>query len=187
MAIASIILGIVFIIGGVYCINTPVNTYFSVMTFFAVMLLVYGIYGIIRFFKRKSLVPEFLISIASVIIGFVYLLARKVISWHIPVSYIGCVFVLSLLMEGFSLTNALALILSGGLLIGAIFMATDYVTSPTTPYGKLVFGLGAGLITFLIRYFGIYPEGVSFAILFMNILTPYIEKLTANKVFGGVK
>ena len=123
----------------------------------------------------------------ALLIGFAYLLARRVISWHIPVSYIGCVFVLSLLMEGFDITNALALILSGGLLIGAIFMATDYVTSPTTPYGKLVFGLGAGLITFMIRYFGVYPEGVSFAILFMNILTPYIERLTASKVFGGAK
>ncbi|MBR2676712.1 MAG: DUF308 domain-containing protein [Solobacterium sp.] len=73
MAIASIILGIIFIIGGVICITTPVNTYFSVMAFFAAILLVYGIYGIIRFFKRRALVPEFLISIASVIIGFVYL------------------------------------------------------------------------------------------------------------------
>ena len=73
MAIASIILGIIFIIGGVICITAPVNTYFSVMAFFAAILLVYGIYGIIRFFKRRALVPEFLISIASVIIGFVYL------------------------------------------------------------------------------------------------------------------
>ena len=74
-----------------------------------------------------------------------------------------------------------------GLLFGAIFMATDYVTSPPTAWGKVVFGFGAGLLTFLIRYFGVYPEGVSFAILFMNILTPYIEKLTARKVVGGTK
>ena len=76
-------------------------------------------------------------------------------------------------------------ILSGGLLIGAIFMATDYATSPTTRWGKAIFGVGCALITVLIRFFGNYPEGVSFAILFMNILTPYIEKLTARKPFGG--
>ena len=81
--------------------------------------------------------------------------------------------------------EALAMILSGGLLIGAIFMATDYVTSPTTWAGKLIFGFGAGVITVLIRYFGSYPEGVSFAILFMNILTPYIDVFTRHRVFGG--
>ena len=123
----------------------------------------------------------------ALIIGFVYLLIRKVISWHIPVAFVGSVFIISFFMEGFNFTQALALVLSGGLLIGAIFMATDYVTSPATAWGKIIFGIGAGLITFLIRYFGIYPEGVSFAILFMNILNPYIEKLTAHKVFGGKK
>ena len=123
----------------------------------------------------------------ALLIGFVYLLARRVISWHIPVTFVGTVFVLSFFMEGLNAFNALALILSGGLLIGAIFMATDYVTSPATAWGKVIFGVGAGLITFMIRYFGVYIEGVSFAILFMNILTPYIEKLTARKIFGGVK
>ncbi len=123
----------------------------------------------------------------ALILGFLYLLIRRVITWHIPVSFVGCVFVLSLFAENFELTSALAMILSGGLLIGAIFMATDYVTSPTTAKGKLIFGIGAGFITFLIRYFGVYPEGVSFAILFMNILTPYIDALTAHKVFGGGK
>ena len=72
----------------------------------------------------------------------------------------------------------------GGLFIGAFFMATDYVTSPSTAWGKVIFGVGAGLITFLIRYFGVYPEGVSFAILFMNILTPYIDSWTKHKIFG---
>ncbi len=124
---------------------------------------------------------------AALLLGFIYLLARRVITWHIPVSFVGSVFVFSLIAEGFDFTKALALILSGGLLIGAIFMATDYVTSPATAKGKLVFGIGAGLLTFLIRYFGVYPEGVSFAILFMNILTPYIDALTAHKVFGGRK
>lgn len=126
------------------------------------------------------------VSAAALLIGFIYLLCRRVITWHIPVSFIGSVFLLSFALEG-SATTALALILSGGLFIGAIFMATDYVTSPPTPLGKIVFGLGAGLLTFLIRHFGAYPEGVSFAILFMNILTPYIEKLGAFKVFGGRK
>lgn len=126
------------------------------------------------------------VSAVALLVGFVYLLIRRVITWHIPVVYIGSVFLLSLAIEG-SATTALALILSGGLFIGAIFMATDYVTSPPTPWGKVIFALGAGLLTFLIRYFGKYPEGVSFAILFMNILTPYVEKLGAFKVFGGQK
>ena len=123
----------------------------------------------------------------ALLIGFAYLLIRKVITWHIPVAFIGSVFLLSFLMEGFDAMKALSLVLSGGLLIGAIFMATDYVTSPATAVGKIIFGVGAGLFTFLIRYFGSYPEGVSFAILFMNILNPYIEMLTAHKVFGGGK
>ena len=121
---------------------------------------------------------------AALLLGGIYLIARRVITWHIPVAFIGTVFLTSFLMEGMDVTAALAAILSGGLLIGAIFMATDYVTSPATPWGKIIFGLGAGLITFLIRYFGVYPEGVSFAILFMNIITPYISSWTKRKVFG---
>ena len=121
----------------------------------------------------------------ALLVGFAYLLIRRVITWHIPVAFVGSVFVLSFLMEGFDVMRALALVLSGGLLISAVFMATDYVTSPPTAAGKIIFGIGAGLMTFLIRYFGVYPEGVSFAILFMNIVNPYIEKLTAHKVFGG--
>ena len=123
----------------------------------------------------------------ALLLGFAYLLVRRVITWHIPTAFIGTVFVLSLLAEGFDFYMALCGVLSGGLLIGAIFMATDYVTSPATPLGKIVFGLGAGLLTFLIRYFGTYPEGVSFAILLMNIVNPYIENLTARKIFGGEK
>ena len=120
----------------------------------------------------------------ALLLGGVYLLVRRVITWHIPVAFIGTVFLMSFLLEGMSATAALAAILSGGLLIGAIFMATDYVTSPTTPWGRIIFGLGAGLITILIRYFGNYPEGVSFAILFMNILTPYIMIWTRRRIFG---
>ena len=121
---------------------------------------------------------------AALLLGGLYLIVRRVITWQIPVIYIGTVFVFSFLMEGFDAAKALALILSGGLFIGAFFMATDYVTSPATPWGKVIFGLGCGLLTGLIRYFGSYPEGVSFAVLFMNILTPYISKWTQHKVFG---
>ena len=121
---------------------------------------------------------------AALLVGFIYLLVRRVISWHLPVSFIGSVFVITFLMEGFDPVKALTAILTGGLFIGAIFMATDYVTSPSAPAGKIIFGVGAGLITFLIRYFGVYPEGVSFAILLMNILTPYIDSWTKRRVFG---
>ena len=120
----------------------------------------------------------------ALILGGIYLLVRRIITWHVPVSFIATAFVFSLIMENFDIVSALSLIMSGGLFIGAIFMATDYVTSPATPWGKIIFGLGAGIITCLIRYFGNYPEGVSFAILFMNILTPYISLWTRRKVFG---
>ncbi len=120
----------------------------------------------------------------ALIAGGIYLLVRRVITWHIPVAFIGTVFIASFFIEGFSATAALTMILSGGLMIGAIFMATDYVTSPITSWGKIIFGVGAGLITFLIRYYGVYPEGVSFAILLMNIVTPYINSRTKHKVFG---
>ncbi len=127
--------------------------------------------------------------VAALLIGGIYLLVRRVISWQIPVVFLGTVFLFSLFMEGFDAVSALSLLMSGGVFIGAIFMATDYTTSPYTPWGKVIFGLGAGLLTCLIRYFGTYPEGVSFAILFMNILNPYICKWTKRKVFtaGGNK
>lgn len=123
----------------------------------------------------------------ALLLGGVYLLVRRVITWHIPVTFIGSVFVLSFLFNGFSFMGALALILSGGLFIGAFFMATDYVTSPATPWGKVVFALLCGAITVIIRFWGNYPEGVSFAILFANILNPYIESWTPRKLFGGKK
>lgn len=122
--------------------------------------------------------------VLALVLGFIYLLVRRIITWHVPVAFIGTVYACSFFMEGMDPVAALEMILSGGLFIGAIFMATDYVTSPATAAGKLIFGLGAGLITFVIRYFGVYPEGVSFAILFMNILTPYIDSWTRHKVFG---
>jgi electron transport complex protein RnfD len=126
-------------------------------------------------------------SALALLIGGVYLIARRVITWHIPVSMIGGVFVLSFLLDGFSFQNALCWILSGGLFIGAFFMATDYVTSPATPKGKIIFGLGAAVITVLIRFYGGYPEGVSFAILLLNIINPYIEQFSNRKLFGGKK
>lgn len=126
----------------------------------------------------------------ALIAGGVYLIVRKVITFHIPVVFIATVFLLSLLVvpEGQNALNyALYQILSGGLMLGAIFMATDYVTSPYTKLGKVIFAFGCGLITFAIRQYGSYPEGVSFSILFMNILTPFINNWTATKPFGGAK
>lgn len=135
----------------------------------------------------------------ALILGFIYLVARRVITPHIPLVFVGTVFVMSLIFTPevisrnidftgiANLDYAIFEVLSGGLLLGAIFMATDYVTSPVTGWGKVIFGIGCGLITFMIRRFGSLPEGVSYAILFMNILTPYINRRTATRPFGGVK
>lgn len=120
----------------------------------------------------------------ALLLGFAYLLIRRVITWHIPVAFMGTALLLCLIFEGFVPNEAIGQVMAGGLVLGAVFMATDYVTSPVTPLGRSIFGVGAGLITVLIRYFGSYPEGVSFAILFMNILTPYIDRLTRRRVFG---
>lgn len=121
-------------------------------------------------------------SALALLIGFAYLLIRGVISWHTPVCFVGTVFVMSLILG----QDAVGQILSGGLMLGAIFMATDYSTTPSTDWGRVLFGIGAGLLTVLIRFYGAYAEGVSFAILFMNILTPYLSKWTETKPFGGV-
>lgn len=122
----------------------------------------------------------------ALILGLIYLLIKKIISWETPVIYVAVVFLMTLAIKQ-DPTVALYHTLGGGLLIGAIFMATDYVTTPVTRTGKAIFAFGCGIITVLIRLFGSYPEGVSFAILIMNILTPYIEKLCAPKPIGGVK
>ena len=122
-------------------------------------------------------------SCLALLIGFAYLLVRKVISWHTPVAFIGTVLVCTALLG----QQPLYQVMAGGLFIGAIFMATDYTTSPPTPAGKLVFGVGCGLITVLIRVWGNFPEGVSFSILLMNILNPYISGWTKTKPFGGVQ
>ena len=123
----------------------------------------------------------------ALIIGGIYLIARKVIMWHVPVIYVATVFVLSLAIKQ-DVTIALYEVLGGGLIIAAFFMITDYVTTPINKLGKMIFALGCGIITVLIRFWGSYPEGVSFAILLMNILSPYIEKLCTKKPLGkGVK
>ena len=122
----------------------------------------------------------------ALLLGFIYLVIRKIINFEIPLIFVGTVFLLYLIFDA-SFVGATYGILSGGLLLGAIFMATDYVTTPITRTGKMIFAFGCGLITFLIRYFGSYPEGVSYAILVMNILSPYIEKLTAPRALGGAK
>ena len=115
------------------------------------------------------------------IIGGLYLMLRRVIKPIIPVAFIGTVAIATLIAGG----DLKLAIFGGGLMLGAIFMATDYVTTPTTDLGKLVFGIGCGLITFVIRQFGALPEGVSYAILLMNILTPHINRLTLSKPFGA--
>ncbi len=131
-------------------------------------------------------------SALALIIGFLYLLIKRVVDWRIPVTYIAS---FALLMYFFGI-NPTALsqedfvllhILSGGLLIGAFFMATDYVTTPNTNLGMVIFGLGCGFLTFAIRRFGGYPEGASFAIILMNVATPIIERFTIPKTFGEVK
>jgi len=121
-------------------------------------------------------------SALALLIGAAYLLLRRVIEWRIPTGFILTVFLLSALLGG----NPFFAILSGGVILGAFFMATDYVTSPITPRGKLIFGVGCGVITILIRSFGGYPEGVCYAILLMNCTTSLIEKYTQPKGYGIV-
>lgn len=131
------------------------------------------------------------VSAFLLLLGGVYLLCRRVITYQIPVSYLLTVAVLTLLFPSdgtfLSVQFMLRELFSGGLMLGAIFMATDYVTSPVTSRGRLVFGVGCGLLTVFFRSFGSYPEGVSFAILVMNCLVYYIDKLTMPRVFGGAR
>ncbi len=131
-------------------------------------------------------------SDAMLIIGGLYLLFKRVINWKIPVMYIASFAVLIFLFgkntQDLPQTQFMLLhVFSGGLMLGAFFMATDYTTTPTTPKGQIIFGLGCGILTFVIRTFGGYPEGVSFSILLMNILTPLIDRYTAPKKFGFKK
>ncbi len=125
-------------------------------------------------------------SAILLLIGAAYLLIRKVIEWKIPVFYIGTTCIMLLLL-GVAPDLILYHVLGGGLILGAFFMATDYSTSPITPKGKIIFAIGAGILTALIRVKGGMPEGVSYSILLMNVATPVIEKFTKPKVFGEVK
>lgn len=125
-------------------------------------------------------------SAMLLLIGAAYLLIRKVIDWKIPVLYIGTT-VLMLLVLGVNPDLLIYHVLGGGLILGAFFMATDYSSSPVTPNGKIIFGIGAGVLTAIIRVKGGLPEGVSYAILLMNVASPVIEKFTKPKVFGRVK
>ncbi len=128
-------------------------------------------------------------SALLLLVGGGYLIYRKVITWRIPVAYIGTVAVIALVYGGFDFTYAGYHVFGGGLMLGAIFMATDYSSSPVTARGKIIYGIGAGLLTMLIRLFSTLPEGVTYSILFMNVAAPLIEKYTAPRVFGtgGVK
>ncbi len=121
----------------------------------------------------------------AIILGGLYLIVRNLIDWKIPASFIATVFLCYLIKDGAQV--ALYQVFAGGLLLGAFFMATDYVTSPVTNVGRVIMGVGCGLLLFVIRAFASYPEGCSFAILFMNVVTPLIDRFTALKPFGEVK
>lgn len=127
------------------------------------------------------------VSAIAILIGLAYLLYKKIISWHIPVSILATVFVFTAILNWIqpeAYASPVAHLFTGGLMLGAVFMATDYVTSPMNTRGMLVYGVGIGIITVLIRVFGAYPEGVSFAILIMNAFTPLINTYIKPKRFG---
>ena len=128
-------------------------------------------------------------SAVLLLLGGIFLLYKRVITWHIPVSFIGTVALITLLFPRFHDISAWQYmqyhIYSGGLFLGAFFMATDYSTSPITPLGRILYGIGCGLITVFIRYYGGYPEGVSFAILLMNCFASYLDTKTIPNNFGG--
>lgn len=126
-------------------------------------------------------------SALALLIGGLYLIYRKVISPRIPVVYIATVGILAILFGGFDMTIIPYHLFGGGLFLGAIFMATDYSSSPMTAKGQVIFAVGCGLITSIIRFYGGYPEGVSYSILLMNIATPLIDRFTLPRKFGGVK
>lgn len=124
------------------------------------------------------------VSALALLIGGIYLLIRGVITWHIPVCYIGTVFVLTTLLNGLNIAQSFYSLFLGGLMLGAFFMATDYTTTPMTIKGQIIFAIGAGVITTLVRLFGGYPEGVSYSILIMNLCVPLIDQYVKVKRFG---
>ncbi len=119
----------------------------------------------------------------AIVLGFLYLVVRKVISWEIPVCFVLTVAVFSAILG----IDPLTAVLTGGVLFGAVFMATDYVTNPMLKVGQIIFGIGCGILVVIIRKYGNYPEGVTYAILIMNILTPLIDKSLKRRVYGEVK
>jgi len=121
------------------------------------------------------------VSAIALIIGGIFLVWKKVISPVTPIVFIATVFIFAAIAGGDPLFH----ILSGGVMLGAIFMATDYATTPTDWRGKIIFAIGCGVITMMIRLYGSYPEGVSFSIILMNIITPYIDKFCAKRFAGG--
>jgi len=127
------------------------------------------------------------VSAIALLLGGIYLIIKKVIRWRIPATYFLTVFGMSFLLGGMDIMTSYAHILGGGLMLGAIFMATDYSTSPVTPRGQIIMGIGAGLMTAIIRLYSNSAEGVSLSILLMNICVPIIDRLTRPKVFGEVK
>jgi len=127
------------------------------------------------------------VSAVALLLGAAYLLYRKVITWHIPAAYITTTFVLVTLLGGRGLETGIYHIFAGGLILGAFYMATDYSSSPITVKGKLIMGIGCGILTAVIRLYGGYPEGVSYSILLMNVAAPLIDKYTMPRVFGEVK
>jgi electron transport complex protein RnfD len=133
------------------------------------------------------------VSVAALLIGAAYLLWKRVIEWRIPACYLGTVFVLTYIFGGLNgpfsanINVPIFHLLSGGLMLGALFMATDLVTSPMTKNGRIIFGVGCGLLTVVIRLVGGYPEGVSYSILIMNLFVPLIDKYTMPRPFGEVK
>ena len=128
-------------------------------------------------------------SAVALLIGFAYLLWRKVITARIPLAYIGTVAILTFLfpMGNDRIAWMLAQVFGGGLMLGAIFMATDYATSPATPVGQVIYGVGCGVLTVIFRYFGLFPEGVTYAILLMNAVVWFIDRHTAMRRFGTGK
>lgn len=133
------------------------------------------------FFAKSGCIGE--CCNAALLLGGIYLILTRIITPVVPIAYIGTVALLTWLLGG----DVLSQVLSGGLILGSFFMATDYATTPIRTSGKLIFAIGCGLLTFVIRNFGTMPEGVSYSILIMNILVPYIDKLTASHPFGAKK
>ena len=127
------------------------------------------------------------VSALALLIGGLYLIYKKIISWHIPATYLGTLFIMTLVFSNSGIEESITSLFLGGAMLGAFFMATDYTTTPMTRKGQIIFAVGAGIIASVIRLFGGYPEGVSYSILLMNLAVPLIDKFTKPVRFGGGK